>query len=129
MQFLLTLIEQHGLWLGLGTFKYSDYLPDSERAPQFDLGDRRVLMRKLLNKQLDVYEHQVANGTLSPSTLEGYSKAIRSERMKFWDDKAVAEVHAQHAARLDRRHGRHRQARATYSRHCAASSRTRSTTS
>lgn len=78
--------------IGLGTFKYSDYFPDSERAPQFDLGGRRVLMRKLLNKQLDVYEHQVANGTLSPSTLEGYSKAIRSERMQFWDDKAVAEV-------------------------------------
>lgn len=78
--------------IGLSTFRYSDYFPDSPRAGQFDAGGRRVQLRTLLNAQLDAYERQVDNGTLAKSTYEGYSKAIRSERMQAWDDKAVGEV-------------------------------------
>lgn len=78
--------------IGLGTFTYADYFADSPRAGQFDTSGRRVLMRKLLNAQLEAYEHQVKNGTLAASTLEGYGKAIRSARMQFWDDKHVSQV-------------------------------------
>lgn len=68
-----------------GTFHYPDYFPASARARQFDAGGQRIMVRKLLYQQLEVYERQVTNGTLKPSTLEGYAKAINSERMKFWD--------------------------------------------
>jgi len=68
-----------------GTFHYPDYFPSSERAKQFDAGGQRIMVRKLLDKQLEVYERQVKNGTLSPSTLEGYQKVILSKRMQFWD--------------------------------------------
>ena len=78
--------------ISLGTFHYPDYFPSSERARQFDAGGRRIMLRTLLDKQLEVYERQVENGTLSPSTLEGYGKAIRSERMKFWDGMALSEA-------------------------------------
>ena len=68
-----------------GTFVYADYFPNSERAKQFDAGGQRIMVRKLLDRQLEIYEHQVLNKNLSPSTYEGYAKAINSERMKFWD--------------------------------------------
>ena len=74
------------------SFVYGDYFPHSERASQFDNGGRRAMVDKLLEAQLERYEHQVANGTLSPSTLEGYRKAINSERMAHWKGKTVAEV-------------------------------------
>jgi integrase len=67
-----------------GTFLYADYFPDSSRAKQFDAGGQRIMVRKLLDKQLEVYERQVQNKTLSPSTYDGYAKAINSERMKAW---------------------------------------------
>lgn len=75
-----------------GTFVYADYFPDSDRAKQFDASGARIMVRKLLDKQLEVYERQVENKTLSPSTFDGYSKAINSERMKFWDDKALRQA-------------------------------------
>lgn len=75
-----------------GTFVYADYFPDSRRAPQFDAGGLRIMVRKLLDKQLEVYERQVLNKTLSPSTYDGYAKAINSERMKFWDGVALRDA-------------------------------------
>lgn len=78
--------------IALGSFHYLEYFPASERARQFDAGGRRVMMRKLLDNQLEVYRRQAANGTLSPSTVEGYEKAINSERMKFWDGVALREA-------------------------------------
>lgn len=74
-----------------GTFHYPDYFPHSERAKQLE-GGRRVAMRTLLDKQLDLYERQHANGALSPSTLDGYRKAINSQRMKFWDELPLGQV-------------------------------------
>lgn len=68
-----------------GTFEYSTYFPNSRRALLFDKTSPRVLVRKLLDRQIDAYERQVENGKLSLSTLEGYRKAIHSERMRFWD--------------------------------------------
>jgi integrase len=75
-----------------GAFHYAEYFPDSPRARQFDAGGQRIMVRKLLEDQLESYRRQVANGKLSPSTLEGYEKAIASERMKFWHDVALGEA-------------------------------------
>lgn len=73
-------------------FRYGDYFPGSPRARQFDAGGRRAMVRDKLDDQLEVYRQQVKNGTLSPSTLDGYEKAINSARMRHWDAKALAEV-------------------------------------
>lgn len=75
-----------------GAFRYADYFPDSPRARQFDAGGRRVMVRDLLDTQLEVYRTQAANGRLKASTLEGYAKAINSERMRFWDGVALSEA-------------------------------------
>ncbi len=75
-----------------GTFVYADYFPDSPRARQFGSGGVRVTVDRRLQVQLETYERQVANGTLSPSTLDGYSKAIRSARMAHWTGKPLAAV-------------------------------------
>lgn len=75
-----------------GSFVYADYFPDSSRAKQFDAVGQRIMVRKLLDKQLEVYERQVQNKTLSPSTYDGYAKAINSERMKYWDNVALRDA-------------------------------------
>lgn len=78
--------------IGEGTFRYSEYFPNSRRAQKFDAAGPHVLVCKLLDKQIDAYERQVENGTLSPSTLDGYRKAINSERMKFWNDVVIRDA-------------------------------------
>lgn len=78
--------------IAAGAFHYAEYFPASARAAQFDAGGQRIMVRKLLDKQLEVYEHQVANGTLKKSTYEGYAKAINSERMRYWDGVALREA-------------------------------------
>lgn len=74
------------------TFQYADYFPASPRAAQFGLGGERITIGKLLASQQELYEKQTANKQLSPSTLAGYAKAIKSERMQFWKDRPVAAV-------------------------------------
>jgi integrase len=74
------------------TFHYAEYFPTSARARQFDAGGQRILVRKLLDDQLDTYRRQVLNGTLKPGTLEGYEKVINSERMKYWNGVALGEA-------------------------------------
>jgi integrase len=78
--------------ISIGTFHYPDYFPASSRATQFDASARSIMVTALLQKQLDVYERQVSNGSMSPSTLDGYRKAIKSERMQYWDGKPLAGV-------------------------------------
>ena len=75
-----------------GSFQYAEYFPESARARDFDGDGRRIMLRSLLDKQLEVYRRQVANGTLSPSTLIGYEKAINGVRMRFWDGTTIAEI-------------------------------------
>lgn len=75
-----------------GLFHYPDYFPSSPRAHQFDAGGRRILIGALLQKQMELYERQSANGQLSPSTLAGYAKAINSDRMAHWKDKPLSAV-------------------------------------
>ena len=75
--------------IAAGTFLYSDYFPDSAKAKQFGPAGDRVLIGTLLEAQLGIYEKQAADGNLSPSTLAGYRKAIKSKRMKHWEDKTL----------------------------------------
>lgn len=73
-------------------FVYADYFPSSQRVHQFDGGSKRILIGGLLDNQLETYGRQVASGQLSPSTLDGYAKAINSERMRQWRDKTLDEA-------------------------------------
>lgn len=78
--------------IALGTFVYVDYFPDSKRAEQFGVDGRRLLITKLLEQQLDAYEHQVANGKLATSTLIGYRKGLTGERMNYWKGVTLAQA-------------------------------------
>lgn len=78
---------------GRAIFIYAEYFPLSPRAEQFDSTGRRVMLEKLLQKSLEAYELQVNNGNMAKSTLDGYRKAINSERIKaFAAGKAIASV-------------------------------------
>ncbi len=78
---------------GGAPFVYGDHFPDSPKAAQFDAGGRRVMLAKLLQKTLEGYERQVANGNMALSTLDGYRKAINSTRMQeFAKDKVISSV-------------------------------------
>ncbi len=72
-------------------FRYADYFPDSPRAKK-GAGNAQKLIGDLLDAQLVIYERQVESGALSPSTLDGYRKAIKSKRMAFWRPKTLAEA-------------------------------------
>lgn len=78
--------------IDLGTFVYRDYFPTSTRAAAFDKGGAIIQMAKLLDDQLETYARQVKNSTLSPSTYEGYRKALTGVRMKFWREMTLAEA-------------------------------------
>ena len=76
-----------------GVFQYADYFPNSERAKQFAGGkSKRTLIGELLDAQLKTYQRQAETGQLSPSTLNGYAKAINSERMAHWRSKTLEEA-------------------------------------
>ncbi|MDN8612738.1 site-specific integrase [Variovorax ginsengisoli] len=75
-----------------GEFVYAEYFPGSAKAKQFGSASRHVLIGKLLQDQLETYERQVESKSLSPSTLDGYRKAINSDRMQFWAEKTLAEA-------------------------------------
>lgn len=62
-----------------GEFRYADYFPDSPRAGVASAGKKKI--GDLLEAQRKIYERQVETGTLSPSTYDGYRKAIESDRM------------------------------------------------
>ena len=49
-------------------------------------------METLLQKQLDTYDRQVKNGQMSPSTYNGYAKAITGERMRRWHRLQIGKV-------------------------------------
>lgn len=73
-----------------GEFRYADYFPDSPRAKISSSGKR--LIGDLLDAQLVIYERQAKTGQLSPSTLDGYRKAIKSERMAHWRPRTLPEA-------------------------------------
>ncbi|WP_225981525.1 site-specific integrase [Paracidovorax avenae] len=65
-----------------GAFDYGVYFPNSPRAKKPPANSQRMEM--LLDRQLEIYRHQMKNGVMSPSTFRGYEKAIKGERMKRW---------------------------------------------
>jgi integrase len=74
-----------------GVFRYADYFPDSPKA-KLGNSNSQKLIGDLLDAQLVIYERQVAASTMSPSTLDGYRKAIKSKRMAFWRLKTLQEA-------------------------------------
>lgn len=73
-----------------GSFEYATYFPDSPKAK---LSAKAVcLMEDMLNNQLRLYDKQVANGQMSPSTYRGYKKSLTGERMRHWHGWKLAEV-------------------------------------
>lgn len=73
-----------------GTFEYGAYFPESPKAKQKEPDD--CLMEDMLNHQLRLYEKQVANGQMSPSTYRGYYKSITGERMRHWHGWKLGDV-------------------------------------
>ena len=73
-----------------GTFDYSEYFPDSSKAKI--VPPDATLVQVLLQAQLETYQRQVENGQLSPSTYQGYAKAVKSERMRRWNGVKVRDV-------------------------------------
>jgi integrase len=73
-----------------GDFDYADFFPDSPRAGVSK--KKSGLMRRLLQNQLEIYERQVQNGQMSPSTYNGYAKVINGDRMKRWSEVHASEV-------------------------------------
>ncbi|KAB2896576.1 MAG: DUF3596 domain-containing protein [Burkholderiaceae bacterium] len=73
-----------------GTFDYAAYFPDSPRAAAPKKESTR--MEQLLQKQLETYERQVANSQLSPSTYNGYAKAVNGARMRRWHGLQVRDI-------------------------------------
>lgn len=65
-----------------GSFEYAAYFPESPKAQVQK--KELCLMEDMLNNQLHLYEKQVANGQMSPSTYRGYYKSITGERMRHW---------------------------------------------
>lgn len=77
-----------------GIFSYRAYFPDSPRAARLEPANSvvpgaRLLLGRLLNAQLALYEKQAQNGTISASTLMGYSKAIKNSLLPKWGDTPV----------------------------------------
>lgn len=73
-----------------GSFEYSEYFPESSRTKK--AAKEFCLMEDMLNNQLRLYEKQVANGQMSPSTYRGYYKSITGERMQHWHGWQLADV-------------------------------------
>lgn len=73
-----------------GTFRYSEYFPDSPRATRTGKGS--TLLENLLEKQEAIYKARVENGSMSLSSFKGYQKAINGARMKRWHSVQVHDV-------------------------------------
>lgn len=73
-----------------GNFNYKDYFPDSPKAQKKNINSSR--MEDLLKKQLLLYQKQVENDKMSPSTFAGYKKSLHGERMQRWHGMELHEV-------------------------------------
>lgn len=73
-----------------GSFIYAEYFPESPKAKK--PSKQSALMEEMLQKQLELYEKQVANGKMSPATFRGYAKSITGERMREWRGHKLTDV-------------------------------------
>lgn len=73
-------------------FNYSSYFPDSPTAKLFVAEPKWVTIGDLLRAQLSLYGQQVTNGTMSSSTLLGYTKIINGQLLPKWEGTAVHDL-------------------------------------
>lgn len=78
----------------LGTFVFREYFPNSSKLAQFEGGSGKKVtsLGLLMDAQQATYERQELNNKLSSSTVAGYVKALKSEKMKQWRDRNVGDV-------------------------------------
>lgn len=70
-----------------GTFKYTDYFPDSKHVGKFGSRPARVTVGELLREQLKIADH-----TLSPKTAQAYRDACNSHLLPKWDTTPILEL-------------------------------------
>lgn len=75
-----------------GTFKYTDYFPDSARAKVFGHVVTTQTMGDLLQAAMAGYEQAVENGSLSPSTLRGYRKIVDGHLIPTFGKDRVTDI-------------------------------------
>ncbi|CAJ48887.1 site-specific integrase [Bordetella avium] len=80
-----------------GTFSYKAYFPHSPLAARLQPGQDGIpggplLLGVLLDQQLALYQKQAENGSISHSTLLGYTKAINHFLKPRWGETPVAEL-------------------------------------
>lgn len=75
-----------------GLFDYAAYFPDSKMARLFNPARKWVTLEALLKQQLAIYEKQAQDGTISPSTLLGYTKAIDNKLIPKWGHIGIADL-------------------------------------
>jgi integrase len=75
-----------------GAFVYVDYFPDSQKAILFGLVVTKKTIGELLRDHLTGYEKAVANGQMSPSTLDGYQKIIDGHLLPKFDKILLKEL-------------------------------------
>lgn len=78
--------------IAMGQFDYANYFPGSPRARAVVDNSPRVLMHTLLKRQLSLYRSRFENGSLSPSTLEGFRKIIDGRLIPRWGTVALQDV-------------------------------------
>lgn len=71
------------------SFRYIDYFPESPRAKLFGHSVTKKTVGDLLRNHLKGYEHAVANGQMSPSTLVGYRKIINGHLIPEFDSTQI----------------------------------------
>lgn len=75
-----------------GSFRYEAYFPGSAKAKKAEPELKPLTMGDLLGAQLATYAKQGENGTLSASTLLGYSKAIKGRLIPTFGTRTLAEM-------------------------------------
>lgn len=75
-----------------GVFNYAAYFPESPSAETFKPERKWVTIGDLLRAQLSMYGQQVTNGSMSSSTLLGYTKIINGKLIPKWGDTAVTDI-------------------------------------
>ncbi|MBW7567843.1 site-specific integrase [Chromobacterium subtsugae] len=75
-----------------GTFNYADYFPDSKRASLFGHAIIKSTMNDLFDSAISGWEQAVQNGTMSPSTLDGYKKIVSGRLRPAMGEKLLRDV-------------------------------------
>lgn len=75
-----------------GSFDYAAYFPDSPALKKFGKLQKWVTLEALLRRQLAIYQKQAQDGTISASTLLGYTKAIENKLIPKWGHIGIADL-------------------------------------